>query len=478
MGLITQHVITPTHRFGHTLDLIITRDLDGLIQTTPISGSFLSDHCTVLSELTLCMLATTAEEIYYRKIKAMDIESFKDDLRESKLCRDQPDGIADLVSCDGTIVTSLLDKHASVQKKTITARQRVSWFNNEIKEAKSVRRRYERIWRRAGLESHRVNFTRARNHKNHVMEQARRDYYFNLINGNDKKTASALLGGSLQEQYPKHSDPTLLANDYGKFFLQKIDVIRSKLDSTDSSLNQSDHSIRSSIWEHSDAGTFFTNVEPIPSDRIKELVLNAPNKTCDNDPISTKVFKGCIIKLLPTISNMVNLPLGSGHFPDIWKEGLRPKLKKANLDLIKKNYRPVSNHAFLSKITEKAVALQISDHMSSNQMLPAFQSSYRKNHSIETDLLCMRNDILVNMNKQRVTLLVFLDLSAAFDTVDQDILLQRFEYKFGIKDQALTWFKSYLSNRSQRIVIGSVKSDSFDLKFGVSRPNAVFLLHL
>lgn len=54
----------------------------------------------------------------------------------------------------------------------------------------------------------------------------------------------------------------------------------------------------------------------------------------------------------------------------------------------------------------------------------------------------MRNDILVNMNKQRVTLLVFLDLSAAFDTVDQDILLQRFEYKFGIKDQALTWFKS------------------------------------
>ena len=79
----------------------------------------------------------------------------------------------------------------------------------------------------------------------------------------------------------------------------------------------------------------------------------------------------------------------------------------------------------------------------------------------------MRNDILVNMNKQRVTLLVFLDLSAAFDRVDHDILLRRLEYKFGIRDQALTWFKSYLSNRSQRVVIGSVKSDSFDLKFGV-----------
>lgn len=134
MGL-TQHVITATHRFGHTLYSMISQDLDGLIQTTPISGSFLSDHGTVLSELTFRMLATTVQEIYYRKIKAMDIESFKDDLRESKFCRDPPGGIADLVSCDGTIVTSLLDKHAPVQKKTITARQRVPWFNNEIKEA-------------------------------------------------------------------------------------------------------------------------------------------------------------------------------------------------------------------------------------------------------------------------------------------------------------------------------------------------------
>ena len=146
---------------------------------------------------------------------------------------------------------------------------------------------------------------------------------------------------------------------------------------------------------------------------------------------------------------------------------MRPKLKKVNMDLIKKNYRPVSNLALLSKITEKAAALQISDHVSFNQMFSEFQSAYRKYHSTETALLRMRNDILVSMNKQQVTLLVFLDLSAAFDTVDHDILLRRLEYKFGIKDQAVTWFKSYLSNRSHLIVIGSAKSDSFDLKFGV-----------
>ena len=134
------------------------------------------------------------------------------------------------------------------------------------------------------------------------------DYYFNLINENDCdqrklfKTASALLGGSSQKQYPKHSDPAMLANDFGRFFTQKIDDIRSKLDRIDPSSNQPDYSTRGSVQEDSYTGTPFTNFEPISSERIKKLVLNAPNKTCDNGPIPTKIVKDCINELLPTIS--------------------------------------------------------------------------------------------------------------------------------------------------------------------------------
>ena len=90
-------------------------------------------------------------------------------------------------------------------------------------------------------------------------------------------------------------------------------------------------------------------------------------------------------------------------------------------------------------------------------------------HSTETALVKVANDILLNMNLQRVTLLVLLDLSAAFDTVDHAILLKRLTTDFGIGGKALEWLSSYLSGRSQRVLFEGATSDSFDLRFGVSQ---------
>ena len=136
--------------------------------------------------------------------------------------------------------------------------------------------------------------------------------------------------------------------------------------------------------------------------------------------------------------------------------------------ILKKNLCPVSNLAYVSKLIEGAVFNQTYDHLVWSGLYPLLQSAYRKYHSTETALVKVANDILLNMNSQRVPLLVLLDLSAAFDTVDHSILLQRLMADFGIRGKALGWFSSYLSGRSQRVVLfeGST-SDSFDLCFGV-----------
>ena len=132
--------------------------------------------------------------------------------------------------------------------------------------------------------------------------------------------------------------------------------------------------------------------------------------------------------------------------------------------MLYKNYRTVSNLQYVSKLTEKVVFNQVYDHMVSNAIFPALQSSYRQFHSTETALIKVMNDILSKMNSQHVTMLILFNLSAAFDTVNHRILLERQSDEVGIRGTALNWFRSCLSDRSQRFSVHRVVSRPFDLK--------------
>ena len=103
----------------------------------------------------------------------------------------------------------------------------------------------------------------------------------------------------------------------------------------------------------------------------------------------------------------------------------------------------------MSKLTERAAFNQIHGHLVCNNLYPVGQYAYRRNHSTATALFKVMNDILLKMNKQHVTILVLLDLRAAFDTVDHSILLNRLSSKLGANGTALDWFRFYLSSRSQ-----------------------------
>ena len=145
-----------------------------------------------------------------------------------------------------------------------------------------------------------------------------------------------------------------------------------------------------------------------------------------------------------------------------------PLLKKSSLDKeVFKNYRPVSNLNFISKILESVVAIQLQTHLDEAGLLTAFQSAYRQHHSTESALLNIHNDILLNMAKGSVTALTLLDLSAAFDTIDHTILLDRLKVYYGISELALGWFRSYLSGRTHSVKVGSTLSHPAPLQYGV-----------
>ena len=110
---------------------------------------------------------------------------------------------------------------------------------------------------------------------------------------------------------------------------------------------------------------------------------------------------------------------------------------------------------------------QLFRHCSDNTPLPVHQSSSRQFHSTETALLKVQSDILSNVDKQEVILLVLLDLSAAFDTVDHNSLINILESDFGICGDVLEWFRSYLTGRVQRVIVNQQSSKTFNLNYGV-----------
>jgi len=107
------------------------------------------------------------------------------------------------------------------------------------------------------------------------------------------------------------------------------------------------------------------------------------------------------------------------------------------------------------------------DHLTDNNLLELLQSAYKMFHSTETALLKVQNDILQATDSGKSTILVLLDLSAAFDTVDHEVLLNRLSEQFGIRGIALQWIRSYLTNRSQSVLIDGEESDAWEILFGV-----------
>ena len=217
---------------------------------------------------------------------------------------------------------------------------------------------------------------------------------------------------------------------------------------------------------------------PVSCSTVKNTIQSLSNKTCSLDPIPTFVVKNYADSISLIITNIINQSLIAGEFPSLLKSShVHPRLKKDNLDKeVLKNYRPVANIPFLCKVIEKVVATQTYNYLEAHNLMPTMQSAYRKHHSTETTLLRVTNDILRAIDRRQDVVLFLLDLSAAFDTIDHTILVERLESYFAFSKQTLSWFRSYLANRRQSIIIGDQMSTPSDLHYGVPQ-GSILALH-
>ncbi|KAI2644961.1 RNA-directed DNA polymerase from mobile element jockey [Labeo rohita] len=212
---------------------------------------------------------------------------------------------------------------------------------------------------------------------------------------------------------------------------------------------------------------FFSNL--INSNLNNTHTLFATVEKLTNPPSQIPSEKLSDSKCKADLLEVVNTSLLSGTFPNSLKTAVvKPLLKKSNLDnTTLSNYRVISNLPFIVKIIEKVVFNQLNNYLNSNGYLNNFHSGFRPHHSTETALVKIINDIRLNSDSGKISVLVLLDLSAAFDTVDHNILLERLENWVGLFGIALSWFRSYLEGRGYYVSIGEHQSKWMSMTCGV-----------
>jgi len=248
------------------------------------------------------------------------------------------------------------------------------------------------------------------------------------------------------------------ADELSRFFTDKVERIRSTTSGSSPP-----------TYSPVPPGVSFTEFTSVSLDDVATAVAGLPDKSSALDPIPVPVLKSVSDLLAPFLTYLFNISLSSGRVPAAFKDSfVTPVIKKPGSDEGNpSSYRPISNLSVISKIMERFVARQLVSYLDTHRLLPATQSGFRRGHSTETATIRVLSDLLDSVDRGDTAALVLLDLTAAFDTVDHEILLKRLRATFGVDSIALAWFSSYLAGRKQQVRCGGKTSAIMDVICGV-----------
>ena len=461
----------PTHISGHTLDLVMSpadSEYVSDLELVPVDPC-ISDHALIVFS------GKHHKPPSYKKL----ITFMKYNIDENEIIREVQDSLisldvathtaAELVQTHHDFFESLKTRKCQEVSKWITVREDSPWYDSSVAELRRRRRRLERRWRRLRSEQSRGEYVEARASVVSQIDRCKVQYFKRRIDhcaGDQKKLFSVfdcLLGLRHIKILPSFAVGTELATSFSQFFASKIARIREDLDRLPII-----HEYTVNFQSHIQETRFLLHFEPVNEDDVKKYIRLSKKTFCLLDPINVAKVTIAYEASAAFIAKIINACFNESNFVSSEKLALlNPLLKKVGLDCENlSNYRPVSNLSFLSKLIERAALDQLVSFIDTNNIVPSLQSAYRKHHSVESALCRIHNDLVLSICEGKPCLLVLLDLSAAFDTIDHALLLEDL-YVVGVRGEALAFLKSYLLNRFQRVNIDGVMSDPVPLQYGV-----------
>ena len=383
---------------------------------------------------------------------------------------------------------NVLDKHAPPSLRKVITHSSSPWsesIRDELFIAKRERRQAERKWRNTKLTIFKDLYGQAKHKVSKLVHTAKCKFYTERIGLASSSKELHQIVNTLSNRHPPIPIPVIalfwclikfttttttkilptiypsadLPSIFIKHFTNKVEKLRANI--------ASEH-VTSMLVTGTTAATF-SSFEKVSQLTVKECILNSAPKSCELDPIPSKLLIECLDSILPSLTDLFNSSLASGIFPQCFKSALvTPILKKRCLDHNDlNNYRPVSNLCFIAKILEKLVLSQVSSYLNSHNLYNTCQSAYRPGHSTETALLKVVNDLFLSLNKGNISVLALLDFSSAFDTIDHTILVHHLHTDFGFTDTVLEWFLSYLTDRTHYVSLCNHCSDFAPVHSGV-----------
>ena len=470
---LTQHVTQPTHVHGHILDVVISSNKVTESNTVTINLLDVSlfpscDHFPITFQILSCLRGSKSAKatISFRNLRNIDNDKFREDLIASLTDIDCSNcSFAETIANYDNKCNVVLDAHAPVLKKKITDRKSAPWFDGEYKCLRSTRRKAEKKWKMSKLPNDREHYIKLRSQCTDLANRKKHTYFKNQFQKHSysPKSLYRFANNFLDQEknlvLPPSENLKDTVDSFNNYFEDKITRIRKKFPPQ----NTQKHSSKNEF-----SGNKLSDFIPTTLDEIDEILKDTDFKSSTVDPLPASILKENKDILLPVLCDIVNASLSSGSIDGAKLAHITPLLKGHGLDSSDlKNYRPISNLTFVGKLIERVVLKRLNEHLDANNLNIANQSGYKKQHSTETLLVRVVNDLLIASDESKATVVMLLDLSAAFDTVDHSKLLSILKLELGITGTAWKWFHSFLSGRCQKVRVNGTESIEITIKFGV-----------